>query len=113
MKSNSESDRNIHATPELAPTLESFQRKGQKEYSNRDFVLGAILEDRYEIVELLGKGGMGSVYKIYNRTVDEFMALKILSSDAAQDSDLVKRFEKETIAVGLWFDVCKAERLKS
>ena len=49
----------------------------------------------YRIVEPLGAGGMASVYKAYQSSVDRYVALKILPSHLAMDPDFLVRFEQE------------------
>ena len=49
----------------------------------------------YEIVSKLGAGGMGEVYKAFDKTLDRHVALKILPPDLVLDSDRVRRFVQE------------------
>jgi serine/threonine protein kinase len=49
----------------------------------------------YEIVALLGEGGMASVYKARQPAMDRYVAIKILPQHLAQDPDFVARFERE------------------
>jgi len=54
--------------------------------------------DRYEILELLGKGGMAMVYKAYDTRLERELAIKIIRRDAFPPEDLhdvIKRFERE------------------
>jgi eukaryotic-like serine/threonine-protein kinase len=52
---------------------------------------GDVVDDRYRITGVLGKGGMGAVYRAYQLLMDREVALKILKTDA-QDASQVKRF---------------------
>ena len=49
----------------------------------------------YEIVALLGKGGMGEVYRARDTKLDREVALKILPPEAMQDPERRRRFETE------------------
>lgn len=54
-----------------------------------------ILDDRYEIIEQIGVGGMAKVYKAKDRLLDRFVAIKILKDQYAEDSEFLKKFNNE------------------
>lgn len=56
---------------------------------------GHVLAARYEIQNLLGKGGMGVVYKAHDRLLDEPVAIKVLRSELMSTPDLARRFRSE------------------
>lgn len=53
------------------------------------------LGDRYEVIEFIGSGGMGSVWKVYDKQLDGTFAVKVLKPELLADATAVKRFEKE------------------
>ncbi len=63
-----------------------------------DPLLGQLIDDRYEIVEWVGEGGMGRVYRVRHRILARELAIKVLRADLADDSALVARFEREARA---------------
>jgi serine/threonine protein kinase len=56
---------------------------------------GITIAERYEIVEELGKGGMGRVYKVRDKGIKENVALKLLKSEIASDEKTIERFRNE------------------
>ena len=58
---------------------------------------GTVLAARYEIVSLLGEGGMGSVYKAKDRELDRLIALKLLRPELADNVNVLRRFKQEII----------------
>src|SRR3954454_8052701 len=62
-------------------------------------MVGDVLSDRYELEELVGTGGMSSVYRAHDRLLDRKVALKILHEQYTQDADYVERFRHEARAV--------------
>ena len=58
---------------------------------------GRFLGNRYEIVKLLGEGGMGKVYQARDLEVDCFVALKVIRPDLAQNPEILHRFKQELI----------------
>ena len=66
-----------------------------------DQYIGKLLDNRYEILELIGVGGMARVYKARCHRLNRLVALKILRDDLAQDAELRRRFHDESQAVAM------------
>jgi eukaryotic-like serine/threonine-protein kinase len=64
----------------------------------RDPLLGTTIDGRYEIVELLGEGGTGRVYKVRHTALGRLFAIKLLRRDLARDEELAARFIQEAKA---------------
>ena len=64
-----------------------------------DKYIGKMLDDRYEILEVIGVGGMAVVYKAMCHRLNRLVAVKILKDEYLQDEELRKRFQAESQAV--------------
>ncbi len=62
-----------------------------------DPLIGVVIADRYRIIEPLGRGGMGVVYKVEHARIGKLMALKILTGELSRNEELVARFKREAL----------------
>ncbi|MEB2343296.1 MAG: serine/threonine-protein kinase [Deltaproteobacteria bacterium] len=62
-----------------------------------DPLIGVVVADRYRILERLGRGGMGVVYRVEHARIGKLMALKLLSGELGRDATLVARFKREAL----------------
>lgn len=69
--------------------------------TNMDKYLGTMLDDRYEILEVIGTGGMAVVYKAMCHRLNRYVAVKILRDELANDEEFRKRFQTEAQAVAM------------
>lgn len=56
---------------------------------------GSLIAARYEVLQVVGKGGMGVVVKARDRALDEIVALKVLRADLAESAEMDRRFRTE------------------
>jgi tetratricopeptide (TPR) repeat protein/predicted Ser/Thr protein kinase len=61
------------------------------------FQIGDVLAGRYEILQLLGEGGMGAVYKASDHELDRFVALKVIRPELALNASILARFKQELL----------------
>ena len=66
-----------------------------------DKYIGRLLDNRYEILEVLGTGGMAVVYKARCHRLNRLVAIKILKDDYSQDEEFRRRFHAESQAVAM------------
>lgn len=66
----------------------------------QDPIIGSVLDGSYEVLSLIGHGGMGVVYKARHKLMDRIVAIKMLKAALVSDSLSVKRFQQEVKATG-------------
>src|SRR5205823_1200148 len=78
--------------PELEPGAQPVADRRLSD-SNRAW-LGKIVDGRYRVLEVIGRGGMGVVYRVEHLRMGKIAAMKVLHRDLAGDLDVVGRFER-------------------
>lgn len=68
---------------------------------SKDKYLGQMLDNRYEILEIIGSGGMSVVYKALCHRLHRYVAIKVLRENLAEDAELKSRFQTEAQAVAM------------
>lgn len=58
---------------------------------------GTLLGNRYQVIQMLGEGGMGAVYKARDIELDRFIALKVIRPELASNPEILQRFKQELI----------------
>ena len=85
-----------------------------------EIYINQIVNNRYEIQEIIGVGGMSRVYKAYDRVDDRIVALKVLKDEYLENYEYTARFKNESRAISLLnhpnvvkvYDVCFGEDLQ-
>lgn len=62
-----------------------------------DPLIGLVVAERYRILEPIGRGGMGVVYKVEHARIDKLMAMKLLAGELSRDREVVSRFKREAL----------------
>jgi len=85
------------ATPLPLPVPEDLAKAATLVYSPPSLELtpGTTFADRYLVIEELGKGGMGKVYKVLDQEIKEKVALKLIKPEIAADRQTIDRFQNE------------------
>ena len=81
--------------PTAVPTPSADRRLSD---SNQAW-LGKVVDGRYRVLEVIGRGGMGVVYRVQHVRMGKIAAMKVLHRDLASDPEVVQRFEREAAAV--------------
>lgn len=68
--------------------------------------IGKIIDDRYEIISLIGVGGMSNVYKAVDKQTGQEVAIKFLKEEFFENEELVRRFKNESKAISLLNHEC-------
>jgi serine/threonine-protein kinase len=83
--------------PSKSPASSSSRTSSSAEYLLNEgrFLPGRLVASRYRIIALLGKGGMGEVYRADDLTLGQAVAMKFLPDEAGHDEGLIERFRNE------------------
>jgi serine/threonine-protein kinase len=77
------------------PSPEKVEVTETLETPKKDLIRGTTLANRYEIIEELGKGGMGRVYRVEDTKLKQEVGLKLIKSEIAKDKKTIERFSNE------------------
>jgi serine/threonine protein kinase len=77
------------------PTIKDIEVTETIEVPKEELTTGSTFAGRYQIIEELGKGGMGRVYKVLDKEINETVALKLLKSEISVDKKTIERFRNE------------------
>src|SRR5512139_1409020 len=85
-----------HCASPLKPAAkESFVLTETLRAPREELTTGATFAGKYQIIEELGKGGMGRVYKALDTEINEKVALKLIKPEVALDEETIERFRNE------------------
>jgi serine/threonine-protein kinase len=79
----------------LAPPAEVSAPTETLETPKEELTTGSTFAGRYQIIEELGKGGMGKVYRALDKKLNEEVALKLIKPEIASDKKMLERFSNE------------------
>jgi len=79
----------------VAPGTQSFPDIEAPSRDKRDPYVGSVIDGRYKVETVLGEGGMGVVYRCVHTIIGKKLALKVLRSDLARDTEVTERFLNE------------------
>ena len=85
-----------------AGSLDERIRKKLDEADSRpdeDPMIGMVLGNRFEVLQKIGEGGMGAVYRARQKGIEREVAIKVLLGDVARNKTLVRRFHLEALAI--------------
>jgi serine/threonine protein kinase len=78
-----------------APLADDVVHTKTLESAEEELTTGSTFAGRYQIIEELGKGGMGRVYKVFDKEIKEKIALKLIKPEIASDKKNIERFRNE------------------
>lgn len=77
------------------PSPEEVEATETLETPKEELSTGSTFAGRYQIIEELGKGGMGNVYKVFDKEINAKIALKLIKPEIASDKKTIERFRNE------------------
>src|SRR5262245_13377635 len=81
--------------------IDALRTSAEKVSAGTDGMIGQLLDGKYEIEELCGRGGMGAVYRATHVGTGRRVAVKIIAPELAGDSEFIERFRREAKTIGL------------
>lgn len=82
-------------TQMLPPEGTPYSKTQTLQETPSKLTIGSAFAGRYQIIEELGKGGMGMVYKALDTEIEERVAVKLLNPEIAADENMIRRFKNE------------------
>jgi serine/threonine-protein kinase len=83
--------------PRLGSSVHPLHERATELPHLADPLIGRTIADRYRILEQIGRGGMGVVYRVEHARIGKLMALKLLSGELTRDGVQVARFKREAL----------------
>jgi serine/threonine protein kinase len=81
--------------------IDALTAHAEKPSPRQDRMIGRLLDGKYEIEELCGRGGMGAVYRATHVGTGRRVAVKVIAPELAGDGEFVERFRREAKTIGL------------
>jgi tetratricopeptide (TPR) repeat protein/tRNA A-37 threonylcarbamoyl transferase component Bud32 len=98
---NADDARKISDAPTIGtpsgPTFSGATSAGKPAPTTAILEIGQVIAGRFQILEMLGLGGMGAVYKAYDRDIDRIIALKCIRPELYNNQEIVQRFTQELL----------------
>ncbi len=82
-------------TPKKKPYVSQTKTVKATQAGSKELETGSTFAGRYQVIEELGKGGMGSIYKVLDKKINEKIALKLINMETPSDEKSVERFSNE------------------
>src|SRR5262245_42199497 len=92
-------DRAARSDPAVGTSSSDPQLDDRRLTDSNQAWLGKIVDGRYRVLEVIGRGGMGVVYRVEHLRMGKVAAMKVLHRDLAGEADVVARFEREAAAI--------------
>ena len=83
------------ATPLLSAKEVPFSQTETFQTPVKELTTGSTFAGRYQVIEELGRGGMGRLYKAFDTKIKEKVALKLIRPEIASDRETIERFGNE------------------
>jgi serine/threonine protein kinase len=80
------------------PEHTAAHAQSARSQDEQDSLVGVLVADRYRVIERIGEGGMGVVYRAEHVTMRKQVAIKFLHTDAHRSMEVVQRFEREALS---------------